>query len=61
MADERRTKNDMSKELERIILPEEVTWRQKSRALWLREGDKSTNFFSPWWLVLIKDIIPCIL
>ena len=60
MADERRTKDDMSKELERVILPEEVTWRQKSRALWLREGDKSTIFSSPWWLVLFKDIIPWI-
>jgi hypothetical protein len=32
-------------DLEMITLLEEVSWRQKSRALWLREGDKCTSFF----------------
>ncbi|KAG7967737.1 hypothetical protein I3843_08G114300 [Carya illinoinensis] len=32
-------------ELERLTLMEEISWRQKSRALWLRERDKCTQFF----------------
>jgi hypothetical protein len=31
-------------ELERSTLMEKVSWRQKSSALWLREGDKCTKF-----------------
>jgi hypothetical protein len=32
-------------DLERIILQEEISWRQKFRVLWLKEGDKCTKFF----------------
>ncbi|KAG6717073.1 hypothetical protein I3842_04G079300 [Carya illinoinensis] len=31
--------------LERVLLSKEISWRQKSRALWLKEGDKCTKYF----------------
>jgi len=31
--------------LEKATLLEEISWRQESRALWLREGDKCKIFF----------------
>jgi hypothetical protein len=43
--EERRCKDELSSELERLLLCEEISWRQKSRALLLREGDKNTEFF----------------
>ena len=39
-------KADMLKELENTLLCEEIQWRKKSRALWLKEGDRNTRFFS---------------
>ena len=44
--EEGRKKEEVVSELGRFTLMEEVSWSQKSRALWLREGDKYTNFFS---------------
>jgi len=35
----------MIRELDKILLFEEVNWRQKSWALWLKEGDNNTKFF----------------
>jgi hypothetical protein len=47
-------------DLERLTLLEEVSWRQKSWALWLKEGDKC-RFSSTEWPTLIEEIIPLIL
>jgi hypothetical protein len=38
-------KSLIASDLERIILQEEISWRQKSRVLWLKECDKCTKFF----------------
>ena len=38
-------KGEVSRELEACLLMEEVSWRQKSKILWLKEGDKCSKFF----------------
>jgi hypothetical protein len=38
-------KGEVSKELEACLLMEDVSWRQKSKILWLKEGDKCSKFF----------------
>jgi hypothetical protein len=38
-------KSEIVSELERCSLMDEVSWRQKSRVTWLKEGDKCTKLF----------------
>lgn len=34
----------IASELERVIVIEEISWRQKSKPLWSKEGDECTKF-----------------
>jgi len=43
--EEKARKCGVIRDLENSILHEEISWRQKFRALWLKEGDKCTKFF----------------
>lgn len=43
--EEKGRKCGIIRDLDNSILQEEISWRQKSRALWLKEGDKCTKFF----------------
>jgi hypothetical protein len=45
VSEEKLRKSVVISELEHATLQEEISWRQKSRVLWLKEGDKCTKFF----------------
>ena len=43
--EEKLEKTTLRTELEKAALLEEISWRQKSRVLYLKEGDSNTRFF----------------
>jgi endonuclease/exonuclease/phosphatase family metal-dependent hydrolase len=43
--EEKERKRVLVADLEASLLQEEISWRQKSRVRWLKEGDKCTKFF----------------
>ena len=35
----------LEKQIDNVLIDEEISWKQRSRADWLLEGDRNTKFF----------------
>ena len=44
-AEEKLEQSNLRTDIEKLSLMEEISWRQKSRVLYLKEGDANTKFF----------------
>lgn len=42
---EKGEKREAERDYNNLLKMEEISWRQKSRAIWLKEGDRNTKFF----------------
>ena len=54
--EEKLEQTNLRTDIEKLTLFEEVSWRQKSRVLHLREGTQIPNF-SMEWLIPIEEIM----